>query len=125
MTETIDQATERRTNSELLLTLVNQILDSQKKLADSQSKLDDKLTKHMTEETQELAEAMAQMMKVAFPGGDPDGHRRHHELVIKQAEERAAFWEKMRYELVKWGLFGFLGWASYALWKAFLQGPLK
>lgn len=118
MSETTDQATERRTNSELLLTFVKEILDNQ-------HKLDAKLTDHMTNETQELAEAMAQMMASAFPEGDPDGHRKHHELVIRQAEAKAVFWEKMRFELVRWGLIGFLGWAVYALWHAFLAGPPK
>lgn len=59
----------------------------------------------------------------AFPEGDADGHRRHHEAVIKAAEERADFWKTMRKELGKYGLVGFTGWAAYALWQSFLQGP--
>lgn len=118
MTETIDQATERRLQNDLMMTMVKQIHD--RLIA-----LDGKLSAHMTDETKELAEAMSQMMASAFPGGDPDGHRRHHELVIKQAEAKTAFWEKMRFELVRWGLIGFLGWAAYALWQSFLQGPPK
>ena len=124
MTETVDQAAERRNNSEMLLTLVKQVLANQTTLADSQAKLDTKLTNHMLDETKEIADAMAKVLK-AFPGDDPDGHRRHHEAVIKEAEAKAAFWEKMKYELVRWGLIAFLGWAAYALWHSFLQGPPK
>lgn len=117
MTESIQQAAERRTNSELVITLLNQMISSQ-------DKLDAKLTAHMLDETKEIAAAVSSILK-AFPGDDPDGHRKHHELVIKQAEASAAFWEKMRFELVRWGLIGFLGWAAYALWHSFLQGPPK
>lgn len=61
----------------------------------------------------------------AFPEADPVGHRRHHEAVIKAAEERAEFWKTMRVKLASWGLIGFSAWAFYALWQAFLQGPQK
>ena len=124
MTESADQLAERRASSELLLTLVRQVLTNQSNLADSQNKLDTKLTTHMLDETKEIGEAMAKVLK-AFPGDDPDGHRRHHEAVIREAEAKAAFWEKMKYELVRWGLIAFLGWAAYSLWHTFLQGPPK
>jgi hypothetical protein len=61
----------------------------------------------------------------AFPEGDADGHRRHHEAVIKAAEDKAKFWEKMRYEITRAGLLGFLLWALSAVWQAALQGPHK
>ncbi len=110
------QVIERRHGPSELLELVRIIHDNQ--LA-----IDAKLTHHMEIETQELAQTIAKLMSEAFPEGDPDGHRRHHELVIKQAEESAAFWKTLRIEIAKWGLIGFLGWAVYALWNAFLQGP--
>lgn len=59
----------------------------------------------------------------AFPDGDPEGHRRHHEAVIRAAEARAEFWTKMRFELFRWGLLGFLGWSLMSLWRTFIQGP--
>lgn len=90
-----------------------------------QKELDCKMTEHMALQKQALAEAIAKLMAEAFPEGDPDGHRRHHELVIKAAEERAAFWAQMRAKLTEWGLIGIAGWAAYALWAAFLQGPHK
>lgn len=107
---------ERRRSSPELIELIWTVHDNQLALSA-------KLDKHMKEETSELADAIARLMKEAFPEGDPDGHRRHHELVIKQAEEKAEFWQKMRLELAKWGLLGFLGWALLQLWQSFLQGP--
>lgn len=74
---------------------------------------------------EDVKAAVKEAMASAFPDGDPDGHRRHHELVIKRAEAQAAFWDKMKVELGKYGLLGFLGWAAYSLWNSFLQGPHK
>jgi hypothetical protein len=62
-------------------------------------------------------------MSKAFPAGDPQGHRAHHEAVIKKAEESAQFWKTMRVELGKWGLLCFVGFMLIAGWKHFLEGP--
>jgi hypothetical protein len=105
------------------MVMVQQIHDSQMAISESHQVLNDKLSKHMTEETHELAQAITNLMAAAFPEGDPGGHRRHHELVIQKEEERVEFWKKMRYELAKWGLIGFAGWAIGYLWMGFLQGP--
>ena len=85
--------------------------------------LDKKLIQHMNDETSVLAAEVASLMAKAFPEGDPDGHRRHHELVIEQAENRAKFWSKMTFELAKWGLVGFLGWLVLLVWQALVKGP--
>lgn len=85
--------------------------------------IDDKLTQHVHNETTELANEIARVLLRAFPGGDADGHRRHHELAIQKAEASTKFWQTMSTEISKWGLLGFLGWAGFALWKAFLAGP--
>jgi len=61
----------------------------------------------------------------AFPEADPVGHRRHHEAVIKAAEERAKFWADIRVSTAKWGLFGLLGWIAVLIWNGLLQGPHK
>jgi len=87
--------------------------------------LDAKLSTHMVNYSSELASAMDAMAHKSFPGGDETGHKSHHEAVIKREEERAEFWSTMRKELAKYGLIGFFGWAAYALWTAFLQGPHK
>lgn len=52
------------------------------------------LHKHISEETSDIAKEVANIMSAAFPEGDPDGHRKHHELVIAREEARAAFWQK-------------------------------
>jgi len=53
-----------------------------------------------------------------FPDGDPDGHRRHHEALIRKAIARAAFWEKLLAELSKWGIIGVIGFVGTAIWIA-------
>jgi len=116
---------ERRAAPPELLMLVQQIHESQMQLQASQDALNDKLTAHMTEEAQELASAIERLMSDAFPAGDPAGHKRYHEAFIQQAEDKAEFWKKMRLELAKWGLLGFLGWAVVTLWQAFLHGPSR
>jgi len=87
--------------------------------------LDRKLTKHMLEETSELAQEIASLMIKAFPDGDPSGHKAAHEAWIKKTEAQAAFAEKMKFELIRWGLICFLGWAVIALWRSFLLGAPK
>lgn len=109
---------ERRLHNELLMEMVRETRDST-------AALDAKLTKHMIEEPRDWAAAISDLMKSSFPEGDPDGHRKHHEAVIKAAEEKAEFWKKMRMELVQKGLIGFGLWALYALWVALLHGPAK
>lgn len=106
---------DRRKNDAVLLFLVQQIHDGQ-------AALNKQFVKHTTED---LPATLADLIKSSFPDGDPDGHRRHHEAVIRKAEERAEFWATMRKELGKYGLIGFIGWAGYALWQAFLLGPKK
>lgn len=73
----------------------------------------------------DIAAALSILMKNAFPEGDPDGHRKHHEAVIKAAEEKAEFWKKMRISVSTWGLLGVLGWLLVLAWNGFLQGPHK
>lgn len=52
-----------------------------------------------------------------FPGGDPDGHRRAHEALIRKAEERARFYEDLRGELAKKGVWAVLVLLGIALWQ--------
>lgn len=107
---------ERRAEDGALLMLVKQVHEGQQAL-------DEKLTQHMTNETRELAEAVSDMMKRSFPGGDPDGHRRAHEAQIAAIEARAEFWKKLLFELTKYGLIGLAGWLFIIVWTALLKGP--
>lgn len=113
---------ERRKDAPVaILTLIKELADSVHRLNDSVLTLDQKFDKHVKTQGDDLKTAM----DTAFPEGDADGHRRHHEAVIKAAEDRAKFWQSMRTELAKWGLIGFTGWLVFTLWQAFLSGPHK
>ena len=69
----------------------------------------------LTEEVRKLVQA--------FPEGDLLGHRLYHEAVIDALRARREFWRKMTFELVKWGLIGFIGWGAIQLWYGALRGP--
>lgn len=74
---------------------------------------------------QEMEKSVERVFERAFPDGDPEGHRQHHEIVLEAAKKRLELWDMLKKETAKWGLLGFLGWAGYALWQAFLLGPKK
>lgn len=120
LTPATDRRVEERRKSELAA-----IIDLVTAVHSDIKAFDTRLTLHISADTHQLADAIASLMGKAFPEGDPDGHRRHHELVIKKAEAQAAFWEKMKFELLRWGLIGFLGWAAVALWRSLLLGAAK
>lgn len=61
-------------------------------------------------------------VELGFPGGDPSGHRAYHEAIIRRAEQRAEFWQKLSVELAKWGLIGFLGWLAVAAYHEAMKG---
>ena len=117
-TPLVESFSDRRRDSPMpvLLELVKQVHASQKEL-------DRKLSRHMSDETDELARAIARITAEAFPSSDPLGHRLHHELVIQQAEERAKFWHEMRVAAGKWIGLGVLTFLAGAAWTQFLKGP--
>ena len=94
------------------------ILELLRRVHESQKDLDARLTVHMSEETDELAQAVAKLMAEAFPESDPSGHKLHHELVIKQAEEKAKFWQEMRIAAAKWAGLGLLAFLASAVFVA-------
>ncbi|WP_430230466.1 hypothetical protein [Paraburkholderia tropica] len=55
----------------------------------------------------------------AFPGGDWDGHRRYHETLIERAEARAKFYNDLRAELAKKGVWALIALIGIALWQYF------
>lgn len=111
-----DQTTDRRDNS----AMINLITEIHKDV----KSLDARLSAHMCSETSDLANEVAKLMTAAFPEGDPATHRQRHEAEIRRIEARAAFWEKMRFEITRWGLIGVIGWLVVVGWRAFLKGPL-
>ena len=78
------------------------------------------LNKKFDEHVITQRDEMTKLVAAAFPGEDPDGHRRHHEAVIKQAEDKAKFWQEMRIAAAKWAGLGILGFAAAAVWHEFL-----
>lgn len=109
MTDTRQPPVDRRKPSAELLMLVQEVRGHQLEMRE---KLDNV--------PQEIAQALAVLMKDAFPDGDAAGHRKHHEAAIKAAESRAAFWGKLYFELAKYGLIGFAVWAFWTLGSAAL-----
>jgi hypothetical protein len=94
----------------------------------------------MFEMIKELRDKLDHFITVTFPAhadneeatfkelGTPEEIRHRREWIdaaVQQQKERGDFYKRLTFELTKWGLFGFLGWAAYALWQAFLQGPHK
>jgi hypothetical protein len=55
----------------------------------------------------------------AFPGGDWEGHRRYHETLIEKAEARTKFYEDLRGELAKKGMWALIVLLGLALWQYF------
>jgi hypothetical protein len=101
------------------------ILELLRQVHESQKQLDKKLSQHMTDETDELTQAVAKLMMEAFPESDPLGHRAYHEASIKRAEDQAKFWHEMRVAGAKWLGLGVLTFLAGAAWTAFLNGPHK
>ena len=109
-------ANERRTNDSIALLLLQDIMS---KLLD----IDARLTTHMSTETSELAAEIANLMEIAFPASDPSGHRAYHEAQMKVILDRAAFWKKLREEVMTKGIIGLLGLAAIWIWAGFIRGP--
>jgi hypothetical protein len=53
----------------------------------------------------------------AFPGGDWEGHRRYHEGLIRKMEARTEFYEDLRSELAKKGVWAVLVLVGLAMWQ--------
>jgi len=84
-------------------------------------------SKEIIERLDQLAEQVRQLsdltkkLSAGFPGDDPGGHRVYHEAVIRKIEARAEFWQKMTFDLAKYGIIGLAGWAFVALWQAAIR----
>ncbi|WP_175982547.1 hypothetical protein [Caballeronia zhejiangensis] len=97
-------------------------------VADALNKLRDEIGQRHVENTSSI-EVIEKDLKVViervddltkgFPDGDPEGHRRAHEVLIRKAEARAKFYEDLRAKLVERGLLALLGLLGVALWQYF------
>ena len=99
------------------------VLETVQRMEHKLDSVSSELRTHIAEETSDIAKEIAKLMREAFPEGDPDGHRRHHELVIEREEERRDFYKSLRKELSKWGLIGVASWLVMLVWRAILLGP--
>lgn len=75
----------------------------------------------------QLAEvaALADCLAKGFPNEDPPGHRLAHEVWIKKVQVRTEFWQKLTFELAKWGILCFAGWALVELWHAAIKPVMR
>lgn len=67
------------------------------------------------EKVEEAIRGIEELRK-AFPEGDPDGHRRYHETIIRKNLAREKFYQELTAHLVKggaWALLVFIAWASW------------
>ena len=96
-----------------------------KELQGSVKELSAKMNYHHAVFREEVERSVAKVYSTAFPDGDPDGHRRHHEAVIAKAEAQAALWKEVQGHLIKSGLLSALAWLGYLVWLAALRGPGK
>lgn len=91
--------------------------------------MNEKLDKHMDSLPSEREAIVEKLLHQALPDGDMDGHKAYHQAAIDRLKKKAEFWEKMKYELMRWGLFGFICWAilffGNAAWLRLLEGPHK
>ena len=60
----------------------------------------------------EVVRSIDQLIQ-AFPAGGYAGLRLYHEELIATMKARREFWQKLTFELAKFGLVGFIGWAFY------------
>lgn len=90
-----------------------------KQTHERQIQFEEKLSAHILTEAGDIGKAIQDAINSAFPDGDAERHRMYHDKLIKAAERKEQFWNKLLFELSKSGLMVFLVWACYALWGAF------
>ena len=63
---------------------------------------------------------LEEMIKDGFPGGDTRGHREAHEILIKDAAERAAMWKNIRDKLLSGAVIAALIAVGKIVWEHFI-----
>lgn len=71
---------------------------------------DDKLEQFYLEFKEHVTDEKALMLNFmkAFPGDDPVEHRKYHEQVMRAAEAQEQFWQELRLDIAKKGVWGLL-----------------
>jgi len=66
-------------------------------------------------QTQHELQRSIEQIAAGFPDGNPDGHRRYHESVIKRQELRNELLRKTFINVATYGGIGLIGWFAYAI----------
>ena len=75
--------------------------------------LQELLGKHKEHSDDNLKMTVAEIrsdIAAAFPDGDAKAHCEYHREIMEQIKARKEFWQKMRYEIYRYGLIGFCIW---------------
>ncbi len=108
---------ERRAQSQDMAGIIAAIDSVSEEIGRLSARLDAHVTESADFREKMTAHAMGEdklieSFKEAFPGGDPQGHRSYHDLLIKRAER----WEKVQQAIIEksltallWGVFVFIG----------------
>lgn len=88
-----------------------------------------RLVEHAQEESRESArrfDELKALLTSAFPGGDPEEHRRYHDEVMKWMHERREMWRAVREKTLTallWGALVAMGSAAWHYIKTKLGAP--
>lgn len=113
----VTQAPDRRINDDALIDLVREMFVELKQMRQD-------LHLHIQDEDM--------ILRRAFPGNDPEFHRRIHEEQLRvaeaktrKAEAQAAIWANAKTTLIAAGILGLGLWLLNIVWEAILRGPPK
>lgn len=85
--------------------------------SDLDQRHDENVTRHaVTDKKVDEAIRRIDDLHKAFPGGDWESHRRYHETIISRNEAREQFYQELRGELAKKGLWALVIAAGTGLW---------
>jgi len=94
----------RKTCPEEVVALLQIIASRQTEVLSRVDSNERKFETHLLEER----ERIDRILSDAFPNGDPNGHRKAHEIMIQSETERAKFYSDLRNELFRRGIFWIL-----------------
>ncbi|WP_422096898.1 hypothetical protein [Variovorax sp.] len=97
------------------------------KVLEAITQLDRRLGREHVENRTDAADFKREVRKAleelrsAFPGDDPEGHRRFHEMLIAESAARKAFWTDLRGRLLEKGIWAVLVFLAGAAWFYFKE----
>ena len=130
MTDTQPSFVERRSHPDTttLLMLLNRNQESQQETLRQIGELSSSFKAHVESERITIAQAIQEGVvlacKGAFPEGNAEQHREWHQSEIEVRKRHEIFVQRLLLEVGKWAVVALTGWIGYALWQAFLKGPM-